>query len=199
MLCDGEIAASGYEEMGRGQAERLIPMLDELLAKAGADWNQLHGLGVGVGPGNFTGIRLSVSAARGLALSLGIKAIGVSTFDALTFGISTPAIASVEAPRDQIYAQVVNQKGADPVLGHAETIRLDAPSRAEPICIGHQAAVLATRFAGHVQSPGMPLAEAIANVAALRLNNSNYERPTPLYIRPADAAPPSDPPPVILP
>ena len=198
LLMNGQIVASRYEEMKRGQAERLMPMLDEVLAEADKDWNEIDAIGVGIGPGNFTGIRISVSTARGLALSLGIKAIGVSSFDAITYGISTPAIASVEAPREQVYAQVVNHQGAEPVLGTIGTIEIEVPARAEPICVGSGSDEFAKRFAGVVQEPRYPLTEAIAHTAARRMESSR-ERPSPLYIRPADAAPPSDPPPKILP
>src|SRR6056297_2365432 len=57
------ILARRDEEMARGQAERLMPLLAELLAEAGLAWSDLAALGVGTGPGNFTGIRIAVAAA----------------------------------------------------------------------------------------------------------------------------------------
>ena len=78
-----DVLARRDEAMERGQAERLLPMLEEMLAEAGADWRDLDGIGVVTGPGNFTGVRLAVAAARGLALALGIPAVGVSVFEAL--------------------------------------------------------------------------------------------------------------------
>ena len=68
LLRDGEIVTSCAEPMTRGQAERLMPLLHEVLALGGCTWADLDAIGVGIGPGNFTGIRISVSAARGLAL-----------------------------------------------------------------------------------------------------------------------------------
>ncbi|MEM9972140.1 MAG: tRNA (adenosine(37)-N6)-threonylcarbamoyltransferase complex dimerization subunit type 1 TsaB, partial [Pseudomonadota bacterium] len=79
----GEIVASRHEDMAKGQAERLIPMLEEVLADVGAAWEELDAIGVGVGPGNFTGVRIAVSAARGLAMGLGVPAVGVTAFEAL--------------------------------------------------------------------------------------------------------------------
>ena len=70
--------------MQRGQAERLVPLLEELLARNSLGWQDLGALAVGVGPGNFTGIRISVAAARGLALALKIPCIGVSQFEAVS-------------------------------------------------------------------------------------------------------------------
>ena len=75
LLCAGKIEVR-VDEMARGQAEHLMPMLEEVLAAQGLTWADLDAIGVGTGPGNFTGIRISVAAARGLALGLGIPAVG---------------------------------------------------------------------------------------------------------------------------
>ena len=66
---DRVLAARATSRWPRGQAERLLPMLEEMLAEAGVGWRDLDGIGVGTGPGNFTGIADRASrAARGLAL-----------------------------------------------------------------------------------------------------------------------------------
>ncbi len=156
--------------MGRGQAERLIPMLEEVLATAGKEWSDLDRIGVGIGPGNFTGIRIAVSAARGLALGLDIPAIGVSTFDAI-HQAEPDAVAAVLAPRGQVY---LCASGGTPEL--------------RPLAEAVGAVM--------IDKPTI-LAERIARVAAVR--SPSDARPAPLYIRPADAAPSRDAPPVILP
>lgn len=200
LLIDGRIVASRHEEMGKGQAERLFPMLDEILAADGATWSDLEAIGVGIGPGNFTGIRIAVSAARGLALALRIPAVGVSALEAQAHDMDGPVISSLPAPRGDIYAICLNAGSSPtPVLGRPETIALDIAARAEPTCVGAEADCLARRFAGHVANPKVPLVEAIAHIAALRKDSIGAAHPSPLYIRPADAAPASDPPPVILP
>jgi len=84
--------------MARGQAERLMPMLEEMLAQAGHAWRDLAAIGVGTGPGNFTGIRIAVSAARGLSLALGVPAIGVSGFEILARIVEEPALLMIPAP-----------------------------------------------------------------------------------------------------
>lgn len=86
LVSGDQILGAMSEPLFKGQAERLIPMLEELLTGAGKNWSDLDLIAVGIGPGNFTGVRISVSAARGLALSLGIPAVGVSVFEALAFG-----------------------------------------------------------------------------------------------------------------
>jgi tRNA threonylcarbamoyladenosine biosynthesis protein TsaB len=86
LLSGGRVRARREEAMAKGQAERLMPMLEEVLDEAGVAWAGLDAVAVCVGPGNFTGLRLSVAAARGLALSLGKPAVGVTRFEALAEG-----------------------------------------------------------------------------------------------------------------
>lgn len=169
ILQDGQVRATALEEMSRGQAERLMPMLEELLASQSLTWQDLTAIGVGIGPGNFTGIRISVSAARGLALGLDAPAIGVSSFDALRLG--TVGTAAVPAPRDMAYLAV---NDADP---------LQVP--------------LADLPPGTLQ-PTDPT-QLVINIAQMATRATPpFSPPAPLYIRPADAAPPRDAPPVIL-
>ncbi len=177
LLCGDQIIARKVEEMKRGQAERLMPLLQEVLAEGGKTFSDLDAIGVGVGPGNFTGIRISVSAARGLALGLGVPAVGVNSFDAIEAGLSYPAVAVVPGPRGQGY---LSPKDGAPYLA-AESELIDIM----------QDVVLATPKADS-------LVEQIARLAAQRYQD-NPVRPAPLYIKPADAAPPKDPAPVILP
>lgn len=168
------------QSMTRGQAERLIPILEELLAKDGATWPDLTALGVGVGPGNFTGTRIAVAAARGLALALKIPAIPISAFEMARSGDS--AVVLLAAPRGRAYAQHFAQGHAagPPELIDPGTLAPDAP----PV----QAA-----------TPPSPAAMVRILHARLAAGADPALRPAPLYVRPADAAPPADPPPVILP
>jgi len=198
LLSGDQVLASRHEEMGRGQAERLFPLLEEVLAQGGATWHDLTAIGVGTGPGNFTGIRISVSAARGLALSLGVPAIGVSTLEAQAFGTSGVVLSTLTAPRDQIYIQRFDgAPSTPPELAGLDALP-DALSGGAPICIGAHANAVAARYAGTPGHAAFPLPEAIARIAALRIGQDNPP-PSPLYIRAADAAPSRDAPPVILP
>ncbi len=174
--------------MAKGQAERLLPLLEEILAEAGVGWRDLAGIGVGTGPGNFTGVRISVAAARGLALSLGVPAIGVTRLEALAHGLPRPVTVVEDARREEAYVQHFHAEGADPAGLRA----LAGLSVAGPVT-GSAAAALGPP----VLPAAMPLVEAIARLAALRLGSAQ-PRPAPFYLRGADAAPPSDPPPVIL-
>src|SRR5690606_34390079 len=80
----GERVDTHVEQMATGQAERLFPALDELLAHAGATYNELTRIAVTTGPGSFTGLRIGLSAARGLALALDVPVLGIPSLLALS-------------------------------------------------------------------------------------------------------------------
>ena len=172
------------EPMEKGQAERLIPLLEELLAEGGIGWADLKALAVGTGPGNFTGVRISVAAARGLALGLGIPAVGVTRLEALAYGLPRPLVVIEDAKRGQVYVQLFTPQG--PGTAHLA-------DRVVPAC-----AATGSAAGDAALPPAVPLAEAIARIGADRAGMPQ-PRPAPFYLRGADAAPPSDPPPVILP
>jgi tRNA threonylcarbamoyladenosine biosynthesis protein TsaB len=186
LLADGTCLLR-HEEMAKGQAERLLPLLEELLAEAGLAWRDLTTLAVGTGPGNFTGVRISVAAARGLALSLGIPAIGVTRLEALAYGLPRPVTVIEDARRDEAYVQMFTAQGAEPAL--LCPIGDLVPNGA---VIGSGAALIGREA---LLAP-CTLVEAIARIAVKR--NTDQPRPAPFYLRGADAAPPSDLPPVIL-
>ena len=181
--------------MATGQAERLMPMLEEILREQDAGWGDLAALGVGTGPGNFTGVRISVAAARGLALGLKVPAIGVTVFEALAWGFDG-VLAARDARLGQVHLQAFGPGAFGPV-----TQALDAPLPALPPgtpIVGDFADELASRTGGLPCVSKAPLAEAIARIAGSRLGQDN-PRPAPLYLRAPDAAPPRDPAPTILP
>lgn len=193
LVLHGAIIAQVREDMAKGQSERLMPMIQEMLSDARLHWRDLGAVAVGVGPGNFTGIRISVAAARGLALGLGVPAVGVTGLEVLAYGSKGRNRVALPAPRGAFYLQDFDGETAlaapfeatsddpnlwpeDPTVGligdwpdHARAVRPDTDARLRAL------AHLGTRH--------------VANGAPL---------PKPFYMRAADAAPPSDPPPVIL-
>ncbi|MBO9450909.1 tRNA (adenosine(37)-N6)-threonylcarbamoyltransferase complex dimerization subunit type 1 TsaB [Tropicibacter sp. R16_0] len=174
LLRGGDVLDARVEEMKRGQAERLMSLLEEILATAGVTWRDLDAIGVGIGPGNFTGIRISVSAARGLALGLGIPAVGVTGFESL--GLSAPdgTLPAIPAPRDHVY---IRRSAEAPELVPANDAKEIAPL--------------------YLPEDEAKTVIAIARIAAERYRIT-VTPPAPFYIRPADAAPSRDVPPVLL-
>ncbi|WP_298837570.1 tRNA (adenosine(37)-N6)-threonylcarbamoyltransferase complex dimerization subunit type 1 TsaB [uncultured Roseobacter sp.] len=185
-------------EMAKGQAERLMGFCAELLQRSGVTVGELDLIATGTGPGNFTGIRISVSAARGLALGLGIPAIGVSILEAQAYGLDGPVISTLDGRRGALYFQLLGApQPYEPLLCDMDTLP-ELPGAAQATCVGHRAAEIAEEVSGKAVSPVYPTAEAIAR-CALRNRRTDMPRPAPLYIRPADAAPTRDAAPVILP
>lgn len=80
---DGGVLAHESVPMQRGQAEHLAPMVRAVLARAGVEFNALERIAVTTGPGSFTGLRVGLAFARGMALALGIPVIGLSTLEVL--------------------------------------------------------------------------------------------------------------------
>lgn len=97
LVDDGEVLGERFS-----RAATLLADVDALLRQAGAHPRDIGGLALGTGPGSFTGIRIGLAVARGLALSLGVPAAGVSTLDALAAGApgATPVI---DAKRREVF------------------------------------------------------------------------------------------------
>ena len=153
------------ESMSKGQAERLIPLLNEILDEAFLSWEDIHRIGVCTGPGNFTGIRISVSAARGLAFGLNIPAIGISSFEATLYGRSEKDLAILPANKGFYYI------GSNP----------ENAKFASEESVGSM-----NKSFIHKLEPETLL----KNIALLTLEkNQNFRPPTPCYIKPADVSP----------
>ncbi|WP_170440296.1 tRNA (adenosine(37)-N6)-threonylcarbamoyltransferase complex dimerization subunit type 1 TsaB [Ruegeria arenilitoris] len=174
LLRGPDIVVSRAETMTRGQAERLMPLLQDILAEGGVSWADIDAIGVGTGPGNFTGIRISVSAARGLALGLNKPAIGVSGLEALAALAPEGRIPAIPAPRDQVYLQ--------------------APDGTPQLMTQEQAESLGALF---LCDDADAVVRAIARIASDRVDLVSGP-PAPLYVRAADAAPSRDTPPPLL-
>ena len=196
LLRGGRILACVEQPMQKGQAEALMPLLAEVLAGAGIGWWDLDAVAVGIGPGNFTGVRIAVAAARGIALAAGIPAIGVSSLEAAAYGLPRPVTVVMDARRAEVYLQEFDHDAAEaPRLSDAATALGELGAGA---LTGPAAADLAARHPGlSVLAPAHPLPAAIAHLAAARLGTPQ-PAPAPLYLRPADAAPAREAPPVIL-
>ena len=176
LLRGDTVLAHLSEEMTKGQAERLFPLLEGLLAHTGLAWRDLNVIGVGIGPGNFTGIRIAVAAARGVALSLGIPAVGVTATDAAAHGLPRPCRIVLPLRADHVVWQD---------FGRGETQPRQATQDSLPPGL----------------APALPVVQpavAIARIALARRADPG-PRPAPFYLRPADAAPARDVAPLILP
>lgn len=184
----GKILGRVSETIGRGHAERLMAMIDEALAQARLSLTDLNRIGVTVGPGSFTGIRVGVAAARGLALALGMECVGVSTLEVLAQTASEPdkpILAAINAHRDEVYAQSF-QAGtpqAEPLLLELDDY-LARAAVAGTVLVGSASALVTDR---NVETgPDHYPIEIVARIAATAKAQGKAK---PLYLRGPDAKP----------
>lgn len=176
------------EPMPRGQAERLMPMCAEMLKEAGLRWPDLGTVGVGIGPGNFTGLRIGVAAARGIAFALGQRAVGISTFEALAADHPGCVRVILDARRGGVFVQDLTD-GRPDAPACLTTLEALAPPKADTLCLGYAAKETADRF-GVRAGPEAEVAEpcVLARLARAR-QGEQHPPPAPLYLRAADAVP----------
>jgi tRNA threonylcarbamoyladenosine biosynthesis protein TsaB len=180
------VRAHAFEVMARGHQERLAPMAERVMAEAGLAFADLDRIGVTLGPGSFTGLRVGLAFAKGLASALSIPAVGVGTLEALAADLNGPAMALVDARRGQVYAQAF-QDGRP--LGPAQIVAVER-AMAEARGLGPQTLI---GSGGPLVAPAAPRAKllpgegadarAVARLALAR----EPERLEPLYLRAPDA------------
>ncbi len=200
---DGVAGAYRFERLLRGHAERLTPMIGEVMAEAPFDYREIARIVVTTGPGTFTGQRVGIAAARALALATGapIGTLSSLAVMAYTAAHDIPAevagqvlAVAVDARRDEIYFQCFEGPGWTPLGAPALVAPSDAARRLagrSAIAVGSGAELVAAaaRDRGHVVPAR--LAELMPDVrhvpdAAVA---AGPERPRPLYLRPPDAKP----------
>lgn len=191
---DGRALALRDPEIGRGHAERLMGLVAEVLNEAGARYAELARIAVSVGPGSFTGLRVGVAAARGLALALGIPAVGVSTLEALAepFRNDGPTLAAIDAKRGELYLAGFGPGDAvllEPVAIPVDTLARVLETLPQPaVGVGSGTALLAEA------RPGLRVENSegrvdVASLARIALRRVPDGPPRPLYLRGADAKP----------
>jgi tRNA threonylcarbamoyladenosine biosynthesis protein TsaB len=193
-VIDGDnVLASRSEPMQRGHQERLAPLVAETMHASGVTFGDLDRIGVTVGPGSFTGLRVGLAFAKGLGLALAIPCVGVGTLEALAASVpeADGAVAAVvDARRGQIYLQIF-QDGrplADPGILEAEAAlrRLGALGQGAVILVGSAADQLKAGLgAAEVVAVQAPDPAAVARLAARRPDPGTPPRP--LYLRAPDA------------
>lgn len=188
------------EIIGRGHAERLMGAIEGLLTRAGTTLAEIDAFAVTTGPGSFTGIRIGVAVTRGFALASGRPAVGIPTLEALAAEAREQApgrtvYAVLDARKDEVYAEGFDPTGAP--LGRAEVI---APARVAERAVASNAVLVGTGadlVAAHAPEltvlarPRIPGIETVARLALARLDacGGACDKPSPLYVRPADAKP----------
>ncbi|MGX7876602.1 tRNA (adenosine(37)-N6)-threonylcarbamoyltransferase complex dimerization subunit type 1 TsaB [Mesorhizobium sp. ORM6] len=195
-------AAAGLElgrsvlDLGKGHAEHLMAVIAEALKAGAADYPGLGAIAVSVGPGSFTGLRVGVSTARGLALALKIPAIGVTTLEALAAEAAAAfpgraVLAALDAGREEIHAALYDETSVL-TYGPAVTTLAGAIALAterSPVLAGTAAAQIAASSQRTFDIGPRTATADVATYARLAAAKGAGERPKPLYLRGADAKP----------
>ena len=190
---DGRTLAALSEPMERGHQERLAPLVAETMDRAGLGFDRIDRIAVTVGPGSFTGVRVGLAFAKGLALALDRPCAGIGTLEALGLSVAGPGFvaAAIDARRDQLYLQAfidgVPIMAPDALAAGEAAARLAELYAGGPaVLIGPGAALLDGMIAGARLDPAaIPDIEVLARIAAARPVPT--AAPRPLYLRAPDA------------
>lgn len=119
LVDDHTVLAHEHLAMAQGQAEALIPLIDEVMAAANLDYSQLDRIAVTVGPGSFTGVRVGLATARALGLAANTPVVGVSTLDVLADAVPDverarvrTILSAIDTKRGELYVQLYDEHGS---------------------------------------------------------------------------------------
>ena len=199
----GQLIAQESQAMKRGHAEALMPLIGRVIAASGTAFASLGRVAVTTGPGSFTGLRVGLSAARGIALAANIPVVGVTTLTAYAAPIVSqnaehPVISVIDARHDQVYLQVVSGNGSALVRPRVAPMEeaLEACRFGAPYVVGNAAGLLGERWPSQAVPPAgvdMQPAPDIAWVGWLGAAVSPNTAPArPFYLRAPDAKPPKE-------
>lgn len=184
--------------IGRGHAEALPGMLSEAMAAAGLAWREVERIAVTVGPGSFTGVRIGVAAARGLALVVGGDLVGITTLAvhaaaARRLAGAVAVLALIPARGNDLYGQCFATDGR-PIAMPEIADQGDFAARAAGDPTLHLAGPGAPAIAAGLAPERLIHADTAPDPAALlhlaETSQPAAEPPKPLYLRPPDAVPP---------
>jgi tRNA threonylcarbamoyladenosine biosynthesis protein TsaB len=198
-----KLIAVESQAMKRGHAEALMPLIGRVMKEAALPFAALDRIAVTSGPGSFTGLRVGLSAARGLALAAGKPAVGLTTLSAYAAPLvsesgEAPVISAIDARHDQVYFQVVSGNGSSlirPRLGKIADA-LAASHFGAPHLVGNAAKILADRWPTDAAPPvkvdaqGAPDISWVAWLGAAVSPDTAPARP--FYLRAPDAKPSQD-------
>ncbi len=196
LLADGS-AAYRMEDIGRGHAERLLPMIEELLAETGQIYSDLIRIAVVTGPGTFTGLRIGLSVARGLALSLDIPCVGLRSLPVLAASIMGDTEQTVHVVTKgrggQVFYQAyqgVNEERLPQPLSEPVNVDLDEVVAAINKCpglVGGSGADLLVDLEGIVEVSKIVAVDPSVLARLSQNQDPVLYPPEPCYLRQADA------------
>jgi tRNA threonylcarbamoyl adenosine modification protein YeaZ len=196
----GAIVGRESLPMARGQAEVLIPMVARVMEQAGIDFAAIDRIAVTVGPGSFTGLRVGIAAARGIALATAKPAIGLSTLAAFAAPLiaaddNQQVVAAIDARHEHLYLQVFGPGGRTLVAPRIASLReaIRASGSGPMRVVGNGAELFASAWPPTLEprpvidARAAPDIDWVARLGAAAADDQSPPRP--LYLRAPDAQP----------
>jgi tRNA threonylcarbamoyladenosine biosynthesis protein TsaB len=196
----GEVVAAESQPMARGHAEALMPLLARVMGKAQTEFAELDRIAVTSGPGSFTGLRVGIAAARGIALAAGKPAFGLTTLAAfaaphIARDDSLPVVVAIDARHEHVYLQIFGPGGRTLVAPRIANIRdaVRAAATGSTRIVGTAARMLEQAWPSGEHPPQLveqlsaPAIDWVARLGAAAAGKP--EEPRPLYLRAPDAQP----------
>jgi tRNA threonylcarbamoyladenosine biosynthesis protein TsaB len=195
------VLATETQAMARGHAEALIPLISRVMNAAKIEFKSLDRIAVTSGPGSFTGLRVGISAARGLALAAGKPAVGLTTLAAfaappIAQDDSIPVAVAIDARHQHVYLQIFGPGGRTLVAPRIASIRdavrvaANGPTR----LVGNAASMLMSAWPSGEEAPVLVDEQSAPDIVwVARLGaaaaSEKLSAPKPLYLRAPDAQP----------
>jgi tRNA threonylcarbamoyladenosine biosynthesis protein TsaB len=196
----GKLIAIESQAMKRGHAEALMPLIARVMKQAGLPFAALDRIAVTTGPGSFTGLRVGLSAARGIALAAGKPVVGLTTLSAyaapaISENGEHPVLSAIDARHDHVYFQLVSADGGPLIRPSVAPIEeaLDASRFGAPHLVGNAARIIADRWPAQALPPSSVDAQAAPDIAWVARLGAAVDPDTalarPYYLRAPDAKP----------
>ena len=198
-----KVIAMESQAMKRGHAEALMPLIARVMKETGIPFAALDRIAVTSGPGSFTGLRVGLSAARGIGLAAGKPVVGLTTLSAyaapiVSEGAEQPVISAIDARHDHVYLQVVSGNGSSLVRPKVASMEeaLAASRFGAPHLVGNAAKILAERWPSDTPPPfkvdAQPAPDIIWVAWLGAAVNPDTAPAKPYYLRAPDAKPSQD-------
>jgi tRNA threonylcarbamoyladenosine biosynthesis protein TsaB len=194
------VIATESQSMKRGHAEALMPLIGRVMKESGLPFAALDRVAVTTGPGSFTGLRVGLSAARGIGLAAGKPVVGLTTLSAYAAPIVSengehPILAAIDARHDQVYFQAVSANGSSLIRPKVAPISeaLAASRFGAPHLVGNAAKILADHWPSDAPAPVQVEALPAPDITWVAWLGAAVEPstapPKPFYLRAPDAKP----------
>jgi tRNA threonylcarbamoyladenosine biosynthesis protein TsaB len=200
ILVDGEIVAEESVEERKIHAERLLDLIDRALRRSGSAIGGIDAVAVSIGPGSFTGLRIGVSAAKGLSFATGRPILAVPTLEALARRVAEEGpegmprflLPAIDARRDEVYCQLLLREGLSPVCDprDATLAEVEELCRGKDVLVaGDGAGKIAAAFPALRRAPdaiSRCSAASVARLGATMFREGRFSDPAaiePAYIK----------------